>query len=548
MPLIPALVPLAVEVEAEADSVSILNELSSLHDRSSDNNVDSSASASPNPNDSNTGIGPLNTLKKIRVSNLNRVIIGHLNINSLRNKYEALKSVINGNIDTLVITETKIDQSFPVCQFFIEGYSPPFRFDCDANGGGVIIYINEDIPAKLLKDHAAPKNIEGSFLEINLKKYKWLLFGGYNASKDNILHFVNEIGPVIDHYMPKYDNFLILGDFNSEMSEDAMRDFSETYNLSNMIKERTCFKNPSNPSLIDLILTNRPRSFQDSHVIETGLSDHHKMTITVLRVFFQKQTPITVKYRDYKKFDQSLFRYNLLKKLNNVNEGKVDYETFERVFIELLDLHAPMKEKYMRANNSPFMNKSLHKAVMTRSRLRNKFLKNPSNATTMNYTKYRNYCTGLFKKEKKTFYDNLDTKSITDNRKFWKTVKPLFSDKPITNNKITLLEGEEIISDNFEIAETLNAFFTNVVENLDIQGFNTSDYSADSELDNTYNIIEKFKNHPSILKIKENVQVETKFHFDEVNEPGIKDKINSFDKKKPTTFNNIPMTIAGRKQ
>ena len=145
-----------------------------------------------------------------------------------------------------------------------------------------------DIPAKLLKDHAAPKNVEGIFLEINLKKYKWLLFGGYNASKDNILHFVNEIGPVIDHYMPKYDKFLILGDFNSEMSEDAMRDFSETYNLSNLIKERTCFKNPSNPSLIDLILTNRPRSFQDSHVIETGLSDHHKMTITVLKSFLSK--------------------------------------------------------------------------------------------------------------------------------------------------------------------------------------------------------------------------------------------------------------------
>ena len=55
--------------------------------------------------------------------------------------------------------------------------------------------------------------------------------------------------------MPKYDNFLILGDFNSEMSEDAMRDFSETYNLSNLINERTCFKNLCNPSLIDLILT-----------------------------------------------------------------------------------------------------------------------------------------------------------------------------------------------------------------------------------------------------------------------------------------------------
>ena len=312
--------------------------------------------------------GPVNTLKKTRVSNINRLIIGHLNINSLRNKIEALKSVINGNIDILVITETKIDQSFPICQFFIEGYSPPFQLDRDVNGGGVIIYVKEDIPVKLLKDHATPKNVDGIFQEMNLKKYKWFLFGGYNPSKDNVLNFVNDIGPVIAHYMPKYDNFLILGDFNSEMSEDAMRDFSETYNLSNLINERTCFKNPCNPSLMDLNLINRPRSFPDSHVIETGLSDHHKMTITVLRAFFQKQKPITIKYRGYKKFDQSLFRYNLLKKLNNMHDGNVDYDSFERVFIELLNLHVPMKEKYTRANNCPFMNKSLHKAVMTRSR------------------------------------------------------------------------------------------------------------------------------------------------------------------------------------
>ena len=166
---IPAFVPFAVEVDAEADSVSILNELSALHDHSSDINEDSTESPSPNPNDNNDEIGPLNTLKKTRVSNINRLIIGHLNINSLRNKIEAPKSVINGNIDILVITETKIDQSFPICQFFIEGYSPPFRLDRDVNGGGVIIYVKEDIPVKLLKDHATPKNVEGIFLEINLK-------------------------------------------------------------------------------------------------------------------------------------------------------------------------------------------------------------------------------------------------------------------------------------------------------------------------------------------------------------------------------------------
>ena len=119
---IPACVPFAVEIDAEADSVSILNELSALHDQRSDIKEDSTEFPFPNPNDNNDE----NTLKKTRVSNINRLIIGHLNINSLRNKIEALKSVINGDIDILVITETKIDQSFPICQFFIEGYSPPY--------------------------------------------------------------------------------------------------------------------------------------------------------------------------------------------------------------------------------------------------------------------------------------------------------------------------------------------------------------------------------------------------------------------------------------
>ena len=84
----------------------------------------------------------------------------------------------------------------------------------------------------------------------------------------------------------------LLGDFNSEMHENTMTEFSDTYNLYNLVKEPTCFKNPLNPSLIDLILTNRPKSFQNSQAIETGLSDHHKLTVTVMRAFFPKQAPV----------------------------------------------------------------------------------------------------------------------------------------------------------------------------------------------------------------------------------------------------------------
>ena len=140
---------------------------------------------------------------------------------------------------------------------------------------------------------------------------------------------------------------------------------------------------------------------------------------------FQKQVPITITYRNYKNYDQSLFRHELIEKLGNINDSEVNYDTFETVLITLLNRHAPLKIKFIRANNSPFMSKTLSKAVTTRTRLRNKFLKNPNKTNKTKYTKYRNYCTRLFKKEKKTFYGNLDPKLIIDNRKFWETIKPL---------------------------------------------------------------------------------------------------------------------------
>ena len=81
-----------------------------------------------------------------------------------------------------------------------------------------------------------------------------------------------------------------MGDFNSEVIEEAMGDFCELFNLKNLVKDPTCYKNPENPSCIDLILTNRQNSFRDTIVIETGLSDFHKLTVTVLKTFFKKKT------------------------------------------------------------------------------------------------------------------------------------------------------------------------------------------------------------------------------------------------------------------
>ena len=99
----------------------------------------------------------------------------------------------------------------------------------------------------------------------------------------------------------------------------------------------------------------------------------------------------------------------------------------------------------MRANQAPFITKTLSKEIMKISRLRNKFLNTKSDIDRKLYNKQRNYVVSLLRKEKKDFYGNLDVSKVTDNRVFWKIVNPKISDKVKIRSKITLAEDDKIL-------------------------------------------------------------------------------------------------------
>ena len=113
--------------------------------------------------------------------------------------------------------------------------------------------------------------------------------------------------------LSKYENFIFI-DFNVEANI-----FSDTYDLKNLIKEPTCYKNSAKPSCIDLILTNERRSFQHSCVIETGLPDFLKMTVTAMKTLFEKLQPRVENYRDHKYFENDRFRTDLLSQFGKAN-------------------------------------------------------------------------------------------------------------------------------------------------------------------------------------------------------------------------------------
>ena len=201
--------------------------------------------------------------------NPSRILVAYLNINSIRNKLESLAEITGKNNDLVLISETKIDASFPAGQFFINRYNSPFRKDRNDRGGGLLLYVRDHIPGRRL------------FLDFN---------------------------PTI--------------------------------------------------------------------VLETGLSDFHKLTATVMKSTFRKQEPTIIHYRNYKHFNNDISNLSCLAhKLSALEIRAIRCSDFKSIFMSILNQLAPLKVRYIRTNNSSYTNKFLCKAVMLRFRLKNKFLK-----------------------------------------------------------------------------------------------------------------------------------------------------------------------------
>ena len=161
--------------------------------------------------------------------------------------------------------------------------------------------------------------------------------------------------------------------------------------------------------------------------IETGLSGHRKMTISVLKIFCKKKEPAHINYHSYKKFSESDFRNDLLSSLQDCNPMK--YDEFLKIFMQVLNSHAPSRKVVVRGNKQPFMNKTLSKAFMHRSKVKNQYNKNPIELSKNNSNKQRNFCVSLLTKEKKKYYNNLELKIFNDNKLFWQHIKLMFSNK-----------------------------------------------------------------------------------------------------------------------
>ena len=162
------------------------------------------------------------SVKDIRIKNLNCIVLAHLNINFLRNKFDLLTNKIKEIVKALVISETNVDGSFLTGHFKISGYASLLRLDRNQIGDGIMVFVKEDIPVK-------------HFLS-QFHKKKWLVFCSCNPNYNNISRHIEALRKSLDLYAALYENTILLRDFNVSVDDPHMESFCESYRFKSLLK------------------------------------------------------------------------------------------------------------------------------------------------------------------------------------------------------------------------------------------------------------------------------------------------------------------------
>ena len=142
------------------------------------------------------------------------------------------------------------------------------------------MFARENLIISLLLRNSFPYDIQILLIELNLRKKNWLICSCYNPHKNLINCHLQKLAKGIQIYSNNYDDILLMGYFNAEVTNISFSSFCKLYEGKSITNQSTCYKNPTNPSCINPFLTNLPNSLRKSTVVKTGLSDFHKLIVT----------------------------------------------------------------------------------------------------------------------------------------------------------------------------------------------------------------------------------------------------------------------------
>jgi hypothetical protein len=403
-------------------------------------------------------------------------IFSHLNINSLRNKFHEVSELLsNDYVDLLCISETKLDSSFTSSQFHVTDFKI-HRKDRDAHGGGLMIYVRSSIPHRLRNDLSTNivsdySDIEILVLELMLKGEKVIMICVYKPPSSRNVNLINALSNVLDRCLSDAKSVYIIGDINIDMqcTPAPFTDFMTMYNLCNIIEKPTCFKSVQNPSLLDVVLTNTPRRLLSHLNVSVGVSDHHNIICAATKVHLARNGKRHIKYRTMKNFNNDQYNSDLSKVPFHVCQIFDDPDDimwcYNMMLCDVIDEHAPVKQKTLKKPQLPYMNGPLRKAINVKAMLRRKYDRFKDRKSWLKYKAQRNHVNSL-KRQSVTKYFNQRCNEIVNSKSFWKTVRPFMAEDSASNTAITLLEHENVVTNQSDVCKIFNEYFIDIAEDL----------------------------------------------------------------------------------
>ena len=264
-------------------------------------------------------------------------------------------------------------------------------------------------------------------------------------------------------FLSTFENRYHRGENLEPSKSKTLIDICDIFDLTNMVKSATCFMKNCNPSLVDVILTNKPRFCFNAVNFGCGISDWHNLIGVVVKGATARVEKWRINYRSYKQFEEKEFSDDVCRipfhaayVYNDVDDI---YWAHELLLTDVINEHAPIKELVTKVRKPAYMNGNLRRAVFKKHMLFNKYKKGKTSADWELYRKQRNYVTKL-KKASIGVYVYERCAGGPKSKDFWPTIKPFLSKKGSDGgSEVILNENDQVISDQAEACTVFNTFF-----------------------------------------------------------------------------------------
>ena len=399
----------------------------------------------------------------------------------------------NKFIDLIAFNETRLDANITDNMINLDGYDV-VRKDRSRNGGGVCIYLRSSINYKI-RDDLFPSELEAVCIEIIKPHSKPFLVTTVHRPPSASSDFFDLFEKLIKAIDNENKEMYVLGDLNCDMlktDKDSntptkkIKSLYELYQLSQLIDEATRITMTTS-SLIDHIVTNTPEKICDSGVIHTGISDH-SLVFAIRKISVIRKQENTVEIRNMKNFDEEKFVAELLKQHWEyvyffAEDPNAMWEMWKKLFLEVLDKHAPLQHKKIRSKKVSWITSDIKKLIFARDKLKRKAILTNLENDWLNYKTTRNKVNIELRNAKKDYYSSKIAGQKFDPKRAWKSINYLLGrqNKPTVVNEL-ILDQNNFTSPK-DIAEGFNDYFSNIGPNL-ASKIDSSNYNFETYVKN----------------------------------------------------------------